>query len=186
MDVLCHDRRTGPTGAPVAIETEFGWVVCGGNTTFSSDDINLHGASHHASAVSSDDILRKFWKIEKSPSSSPVLTLKEYSVVQHFDTNHRRTMSGRFVVPLPRRPDAKPIGESRSEAVHRFLALEHSLYCKDKFCKVNIVVQEYITLGHAEVVPIEDIDKDPSAVFYLPMHVIYKDSSTTTKVRAVF
>ena len=186
VDVLRHGRRTGPAGAPVAIETEFGWVVCGGNTTSYSDDINLHAASHHASAVGSDDILRKFWEIEESPSSSPVLTLEERSVVQHFDTNHRRTKSGRFVVPLPRRPDAKPIGESRSQAVRRFLSLERSLHHKDKFHEVDTVVQEYITLGHAEVVPIEDTDKDPSAVFYLPMHVVYKDSSTTTKVRAVF
>ena len=136
--------------------------------------------------MGSDDILRKFWEIEESPSSSPVLTLEEHSVVQHFDTNHRRTKSGRFVVPLPRRPDAKPIGESRSQAVRRFLSLERSLHHKDKFHEVDTVVQEYITLGHAEVVPIEDTDKDPSAVFYLPMHVVYKDSSTTTKVRAVF
>ena len=47
-------------------------------------------------------------------------------------------------------------------------------------------MQEYLTLGHAEVVPIKDTDKDPSAVFYLPVHVVYKDSSTTTKVRVVF
>ena len=32
----------------------------------------------------------------------------------------------------------------------------------------------------------EDLDKDPSTVFHLPMHVSYKSSSSTTKVRAVF
>ena len=185
VDVLCHSRRTRPTGAPVAIETEFGWVVFCGSTA-SSDDLNLYTASHHASTVGSDDILRKFWEIKESPANSPVLTLEERSVVQHFDTNYFRMKGGRFVVPLPKRPDARPIGESRSQAVRRFLALESSLHRKDKFCEVDTVVQEYLTLGHAEVVPIEDTDKDPSAVFYLPMHVVYKDSSTTTKVRAVF
>ena len=185
VDVLCHGRRTGPTGAPVAMETEFGWVVCGGSTA-SSDDINLHAALHHASAVGNDDILCKFWEIEESPANSPILTLEERSVFQHFDTNHFQTKGGRFVVPLPRRPDARPIGESRSQAVCRFLALEGSLHRKDKFHEVDAVVQEYLTLGHAEIVLIEDTDKDPSAVFYLPMHVMYKDSSTTTKVRAVF
>ena len=47
-------------------------------------------------------------------------------------------------------------------------------------------MQEYFDLGHAETVPIEDMDKAPSEVFYLPMHAVYKSSSTTTKVRAVF
>ena len=34
--------------------------------------------------------------------------------------------------------------------------------------------------------PSTDMDKAPSKVFYLPMHTVYKESSTTTKVRAVF
>lgn len=41
-------------------------------------------------------------------------------------------------------------------------------------------------LGHAELVPSEDIEKSECQVFYLPMHVVYKSSSTTTKIRAVF
>lgn len=81
LDVLLHGWRTGPTGAPVAVETEFGWVVCGGGTT-SPNDINLHAASHHASTVGGDDILRKFWEIEESPANSPVLTLEERVVLE--------------------------------------------------------------------------------------------------------
>ena len=185
IDILRNGRRTGPSGSPVAVETEFGWVVCGGSMMLSKG-ANLHVASHHASAVCSDDILRKFSEIEESPACSPAPTVEEPSVIQQFETNHTRDETGRFVVPLPRRPDAKPIGESRSQAVRRFYALEHSLRRKDKFSKVDDMVQEYLTLGHAEVVPIEDANKDPSSVFYLPMHVVYKDSSSTTKVRAVF
>ena len=47
-------------------------------------------------------------------------------------------------------------------------------------------MNEYIELGHAEVVPHADLEKPTSEVFYLPMHVVRKDSSTTTKLRAVF
>ena len=187
VDTLCHGRRAGPAGSPVAIETEFGWAACGGSTA-NPRDVNLHVVSHHASAVCSDDILHKFWEIEESPPNSPALTVEERSVIQHSiaKTNHSRTSTGRFVVPLPRRPDAKLVGESRSQAVRRFLVLESSLHRKNKFQDVDAVVQEYLTLGHAEVVPIEDTDKDPCAVFYLPMHVVYKNSSSTTRVRAVF
>lgn len=94
--------------------------------------------------------------------------------------------AGRFVVPLPRKPDGRPIGESRSQAVWRFIALEHSLPHRNKFQELNDVMQEYLALGHAEAVPIKDLDKDPSMVLYLPMHVVQKSSSSTTKVRAVF
>lgn len=42
-------------------------------------------------------------------------------VVEHFEKNHRRSNDGLFIVPLPKRPDYKPIGESRSMAVRRFM-----------------------------------------------------------------
>lgn len=47
-------------------------------------------------------------------------------------------------------------------------------------------MQEYLNLGHAEPVPFEDLNKPENEVFYLPLHVVFKASSTTTKVRAVF
>ena len=49
--------------------------------------------------------------------SDAILSLEEHGVVHHFRDNHSRTDSGRFVVPLPKKPDAKSIGESRSQAV---------------------------------------------------------------------
>lgn len=187
VDVLLHGRRNGIPGSPVALETEFGWVLCGSNDqSTSTDHVNLHVTIFHAATPCSDDILRSFWEIEESPRALPVFSLEDRAVIRHFEAEHRRTDEGRFEVPLPRKPDAKQIGESRSQAVRRFFSLERSLNLKNQFKKVDTVVQEYFDLGHAEVVPNEDMGMDPAKVFYLPMHVVYKSSSTTTKVRAVF
>lgn len=41
-------------------------------------------------------------------------------------------------------------------------------------------------MRHAEPVPTEDLYKPQHSVFYLPMHVVKKESSSTTKIRAVF
>jgi len=79
-----------------------------------------------------------------------------------------------------------PLGESRSLAVRRFLSLERSLRCKDQFQGLGDVIEEYFEMGHAELVPEADLNKPCKDVFYLPMHAVVKDSSTTTKVRAVF
>ena len=179
----CRAGRLGP----VALETKFGWVLSGSTrSTNSLDQINLQATTFHVSAISGDNILRKFWEVEESPDDSPVLSLEERAVVRHFEANHHRTKEGRFMVPLPKKLDAKPIGESRSQAVRRFLSLERSLNSKAQFREVNTVMQDYFDLGHAEPVPVEDLSRDPSKVFYLPMHAVYKDSSSTTKVRVVF
>ena len=46
-------------------------------------------------------------------------------------------------------------------------------------------MQEYFDLKHAESVPTVDLNKSPESVFYLPMHAVCKESSTTIKIRAV-
>lgn len=188
VDILRHGRRSGPAGSPIAVETDFGWVLCGGTMDGSTTpgEVGFHVASFHTSVSSTDDLLRKFWEVEEPLGSQPPLSPEERFVVQHFLDNHSRSRAGRFVVPLPRRQDAKTIGESRSQATRRFLTLERSLRQKARFQEVDAVMKEYLDLGHAEVVSTEDLNKDPSQVFYLPMHVVYKSSSSTTKVRAVF
>ncbi len=140
VDILRHGRRNGPSGSPVALETECGWVFCGGcaDKATSSKEVSLHVPSLHASALGSDDILSRFLEIEEPPASSFSLSLEERAVVKHFHANHSRTEAGRFVVPLPRKSGAKPIGESRSQAVCWFMTLERSLHHKDRFQEVAL------------------------------------------------
>lgn len=47
-------------------------------------------------------------------------------------------------------------------------------------------MREYFELAHAEIVPYHDLNKSIHSVFYLPVHVIHKQSSTTAKLCAVF
>ena len=153
---------------------------------------NQHTASrpsvafHHASITSSDDILGMFWEIEESPKEYANLSTEERSVVRHFEENHSRSETSRFIVPLPRNTQSKSLGESRNQAVRRFLPLERSLYSKGCFKDFSTVMEECFDMGHAEAVPIADLHKFPDSTFYLPMHAVRKEHSTTTKVRVVF
>ena len=183
VDVLLHGRRTGQPGSPVAFETHFGWVLAG-NTDVCAP--TTYVATYHVSCVTGDDILRQFWEVEDKPLSESSLTPEERSVVQHFKANHRHTESGRFIVPLPKRENTKTFGESRSLVVRRFLSIERTLHAKNQFDEFNEVMKEYFDLGHAELVPPGDLNKSTQDVYYLPMHAVRKESSTTTKIRAVF
>ena len=182
-DVLLHGRRNGPPGTPVAFETKFGWVLTGkiDNLKLSSDV-----ASHHVATLFGDDILRKFWEIEECPRSASDHSPEERAVVKHFVENHKRNEDGRFVVPLPKNPQTKPLGESRSSAVRRFLHLERSLHSKNQFDEFAAVMNEYKDLKHAELVPEADLNKPTQETFYLPMHAVRKEESTTTQLRVVF
>lgn len=91
-----------------------------------------------------------------------------------------------MVLSLFHYPGKQPIGESRTRAVRRFVGLERSLHSKHQWEEFGNVMDEYFQLRHAELVPQCDLDKPPSDVFYLPMHAVRKECSTTTKLRVVF
>ena len=167
----------------MAFETHFGWVLAGSTDSCSSVS---EVATHHISCATGDDLLQKFWETEETPLTEPALNPEERSAIHHFKANHTRTENGRFVVPLPRKGNVKPLGESRTQTVRRFLSLERNLHSKNQFKDFGTVMEEYFKLGHAEPVPCQDLEKSPGEVFYLPMHAVRKDSSSATKIRAVF
>ena len=107
-----HGRQSGPPGSPSAFESSFRWVLAGNIDMI----IPTHIATH-TSVVSGDDIIRRFWEIEESPNSELALSLDEHAVVHHLKVNHCCNNEGRFIVPLPKRPNSKPIGESTSQAM---------------------------------------------------------------------
>ena len=47
------------------------------------------------------------------------------------------------------------------------------------------MIEEYFEMDHAELIPPTDLDRPHEEVFYLPMHAVVKESSSTTKIRAV-
>ena len=120
------------------METHFGWVLAGRADSLSPTS---HIATHHTSILSGDELLRKFWELEETPTSEPVYSPEERVVVEQFKATHHRAADGMFVVPLPRKQDAMPLGESRSQAVRRFLSLERTLHSKGQFKEVHDVIQ---------------------------------------------
>ncbi len=128
------------------------------------------------------DDLGHLWELDQVPEA-PSWSPDDVRVLQEFDCTYRR-VDGRFSVSLPRKQDPPILGDTRKQAMCRLLANERSLTAKDKLQAFSAVVREYIDLGHAHVIPREDLHHHPHC--YLPVHGVFKDSSSTTKVRAVF
>ena len=83
-------------------------------------------------------------------------------------------------------PQEDLLGESRSLALKRYNHNEKALKQKGRWEDFAGAIQEYGQLGHAELVPPEELQKVPSSTFYLPIHGVLKEASTTTKLRVVF
>ncbi len=150
----------------------------------------ISGLHDHDSASPVLNIAQSVSCIEPSPhwddqviAEAPIHSPTNLKVLKDFDDTNTR-VEGRFAVSLPRVDDPPPIGDTRRQAMSRLLANERSLSAKGKLEAFSAVMQEYLDLGHAVTIPPGEIHQSPSC--YLPVHGVFKDSSSTTKVRAVF
>ena len=140
---------------------------------------------HIAMNPSTDSLLQRFWEIEEISRSSTVLTHDEQVAIDNFSHTHVYA-AGRYIVTLPRKPDVTKLGNSRAQALQRFHANERSLIRKGIWESFQQVVQEYLDLGHAQLVPMPALQLPPEYSYYMPMHGVVKESSSTTKLRVVF
>ena len=57
---------------------------------------------------------------------------------------------------------------------------------RDSCRSFTLWLKNNFEIDHVELVPAEDLKKRPHEMFYLPVHAARKESSSTTKIRAVF
>ena len=124
--------------------------------------------------------------MEDVPGDHSSMTAEELSAMTNFTDNYFRDDSGRYGVMLPRRSPLPELGESRLTALKRFHQNERSLKHKGQWERFYLALEEYSQLHHSERVPASELSKPPSKVYYLPMHCVLKESSSTTKLRIVF
>ncbi len=97
----------------MALETAFGWVLA---DTAEQRSQARHIVANHVTFLSGDELLERFWVTEEPPKEGQVMSGEEKAVVEHFQFNHSRTADGRFIVPLPRKPDAGQLGVESSSS----------------------------------------------------------------------
>ena len=188
--VTLPEKIVGPPGTPSAWRTELGWGVVGRYFTsdlYQSPVASLHFTAQEAEDLRTDKLVERFWFMEELTKGPPILSQQETEVQQHFaDTHYFSPPAGRYVVTLPKRQTTLQLGESRQTALSRYLRNEQALLKKGTWTQFQAVVQEYLTLGHAQLVTPEELCTPIQKSYFLPMHAVFKSSSTSTKIRVVF
>ena len=97
-----------------------------------------------------------------------------------------RNSEGHYIVALPHRDSAPLLGASRPQAMRWFQQNRTSLMKRGRWEDFQRAVAEFGELGHAEPVPLQDLSKPPEESYYMPMHGVVKETSTSTNLRVVF
>ncbi|XP_055590912.1 uncharacterized protein LOC129742994 [Uranotaenia lowii] len=169
-------------GHPTLINSLFGWIVSGRHQ---SQLVNQTTTCHVAVSDSLLEALEKFWKVEEvieRPEYSP----KERKCEAHYASNVSRNSEGRYIVRLPRNENFDQVlGDSKHIALRRFQLLEKRFAVNSSLkLQYHEFLSEYLSLGHMRLV--SPSENEPEQVCYLPHHPVFKESSTTTKIRVVF
>ena len=172
---LSKGKETDMSAQP----TLFGWTVLGPMAYKPKSAFVL---KIQTSEDMFDQELALLWDLERTPENF-TLNSSEDAAVMHFNDTHSFNQEGRYVVQLPRIENPPSLGESRAMASRRYFSNEKSLKNKGKYREFQNALLEYIELGHAESVPPQELHNKS---YYLPVHSVFKDSSTTTTVRPVF
>ena len=137
-------------------------------------------------SLSTNQMLAKFFVVEEPSVYAPAFTPSEQRVEAHYKKTHTYLPEQkRYLVRLPKKEDEAILGESKTQAINRAKANERSLIRNQAWPKFQEVMQEYLDLGHAKPIPFNDA-QPLSNCYYMPVHAVYKESSSTTKIRAVF
>ena len=182
---------------PEAWHTVFGWTVLG-NYNPNCQAPTQHAITHVVASIeankASDAILARFQELEEPSVFSIPLTPAESRVEQHYEATHKYdSVNKRYTVSLPKIEDPPQLGESKTQATNRARANEQSLIKKGRYEPFQQVIKEYLTLGHAVEVTGQQPhpqqhsqNQSAASTYYMPVHSVVKESSSTTKVRAVF
>lgn len=176
-DLLGEGKFRLPNG-PFLQNTKLGWIISGpiSNQTQNITRINCNFSS------SIDTQLRSFWEIEELETAKNTQTEEERACEEHFLRTTTRDSEGRFSVCIPFKESPSQLGDSYDQAERRFIAIEKRLQRSPeyKILYANFMM-EYESLGHMS--PVTSYE---SPCYFLPHHGVYREHSTTTKLRVVF
>ena len=132
-----------------------------------------------------EDSLQRFWEIEEVPATKH-LADEERGCEEHFKSTTKRGPEERFTVKLPFKKEIGELGDSQQQARRKLRSLRHRLQKQpDLYRRYNEFINEFIKLGHMEEVPAKEMLLPTEKTYYLSHHCVFKDSSTTTKLRVV-
>ncbi|XP_065218644.1 uncharacterized protein LOC135844395 [Planococcus citri] len=158
-------------------DTHFGFIISG-----SQKSSFLSTAYCGLTNVDIEQQLKRFCQIEDIFESNPKEAEKpaeHVEIEKHFESTYQRDSTGRFVLRLPVKPSINVLNGSFNKAKVMLLKNEKkSSAVREAYCKF---MNEYENLNHMKKIESFDVNS-----YYIPHHMVVKNTPTDTKYRVVF
>ncbi len=172
---LCIAR--GQPGEPYAVESMFGWSVCGKSLNMTS-----HRVVSNFISGSIDSKINKLWELEDCHVGSSIKTwsVDDRKVVALWE-EESKIIDGHLEVPIPWKREH--LNNNIYVAKCRLKSLQISLEKKSMTLPYADAIQAMLNKGFAEPIPVDEIQSESARVWYLPHHAVPKKDGA---IRIVF
>ena len=187
---------------PFTQKTALGWGIVGViDHNINNDQI---GASHQVLQTTSSSVLAFRTQVKEVPdtqvilralerdfsehsSSDAKMSQKDLKFIQIMERNIKQLPDGYYQMSLPFDVTESPLPNNRPAAVSRLQHLKKWFQRSSEFQnQYSDTVNKMITMGYAEVVPLEELNKKPGEpLWYLPHHGVFHPKKPE-KLRVVF
>ncbi|KAL0851644.1 hypothetical protein ABMA28_007416 [Loxostege sticticalis] len=142
------------TSAPPALLTAFGFVLMG---DYPCNESQNKVSKTSFSALALNDLVEKFWQLEEIPN-------------MHFLSPEETECESLFASSVTRADDGRALGNSRTAAQRRLMALERKFKQSPDLQEIySNVLNEYIDNGYLSQVAESDITDEG---YYIPHHAV--------------
>ncbi|GBO10843.1 hypothetical protein AVEN_104994-1 [Araneus ventricosus] len=154
--------------------TVFGFIVSGG---IPRENENVIHCGFLNQEINLDQTLKQFWEIENVESDIPK-SRESILCEEHFQNNHSRDKSGRYIIKMPLKENPDCLGKSRHIALKKLNSLWNR-FVKDPelLTLYSNFMHEYLELGH--MYEIKEIE-EKSGSYYIPHLGVFRPESKTS------
>ena len=178
----------GHENEPIAIDSELGWLITGPVPSERKLSCGTVTSLHICNECHLDETLQKFWVQEEVPVES-LYTVEEKQFEDHFNQTVCRDDRGRYVLRLPFKSDydlkTVDFRSSYYPAERMLVRMENRFQTDIKLKELyHKFIEEYENCKHMSKVLQNTSSSIPR--YFIPHHAIWKEKSTSTKLRTVF
>lgn len=187
-DILCDGQIRLGNNLPVLQNSKCGWILAGPIPIIRppSSVPNRENNCFFTTNAALHNQLEKFWQLENINNSHVKLSNEELECEDHFRKNLHQKPDGRYIVKMPLKKSHADLGESLSTAVKRLIGVEKRLSKSPELkLQYSDFLREYENLGHMTRISPNEVSNS-GINYYIPHHAVFKENSSTSKIRVVF
>ena len=183
------EERRGNRGEPYAIRTPLGWTLMGPMERSDGEDCHMNVRSLEALREVDDCLVHQFemfWEVENAgviPESKLSMSVEDKRALAIMEQSVKLE-DGHYQIALPWRQYPQFLPYNRFMAERRLQSLKNRLLLDGELLEnYKATMEQYLTMGHARRVPLDEINVQDKPLWYLPHHPVLNKPG---KTRVVF